>query len=215
MTRKNSLTETLTRIRAATAVWFDRDNDRLVRGLIKAGAGDGALKVGDRVPDFMLPNAEGRLVQSSELLGGGPVVLSFYRGVWCPYCSAELNALAAVSPRLRKAGATVVAITPEVGGVALKTKTERELDFEILCDIDNGLAMDFGLMFRIPEDIQSGYEKFNVRLPLIYGNDSWMLPIPATYVIAKDHTIAQAYVNPEYRERYDPANLLDLVAKLN
>lgn len=215
MTRKNPLAETLTKIRASTAAWFDRENDRLVRGLIASGAAGDALKVGDRVPEFMVPNAEGRLVQSSDLFGKKPVVLSFYRGMWCPYCSAELNALADASPRLHAAGAKVVAITPETGGVALKTKKERDLDFEILCDVDNGVAMDFGLMFRIPADIQPGYLKFNVKLPLIYGNDSWMLPIPATYVVSRDSTIAHAYVNPEYRERFDPENLLEVLSKLN
>ncbi|MEI9887107.1 MAG: peroxiredoxin-like family protein [Rhizomicrobium sp.] len=214
MTKNSSFAETLAGIRAATAAWFNRDNDRLVQSIIDSGAAAHAFKAGDRVPDFMLPNAEGRLVQSSDLFGKNPVVLSFYRGVWCPYCSAELNALAAVGSRLRAAGATVVAVTPEVGGVALKTKKERDLDFEILCDVDNGVAMEFGLMFRIPADIQPGYLKFNVKLPLIYGNDSWMLPIAATYVVAKDGTIAYAYANPEYRERFDPENLLAIVEQL-
>ncbi len=214
MTKKNPLAETLAKIRASTAAWFNADNDRLVRGLVESGAANGALKTGERVPDFMLPNAEGRLVSSSGLFGARPVVLSFYRGVWCPYCSAELNALADVSRRLRAAGAEVVAVTPEVGGVALRTKKEREIDFEILCDVDNAVAMQFGLAFRIPDDIQPGYLKFNVRLPMIYGNDSWMLPVPATYVVARDGTIAHAYANPEYRERLDPEELLSVIAKL-
>jgi peroxiredoxin len=143
-----------------------------------------------------------------------PLIISFYRGVWCPYCSAELNALADVAPRLQAAGANIVAITPEIGGVALKTKRERELDFEILCDVDNAVAMQFGLVFRIPDDIQPGYLKFNVKLPAIYGNDSWMLPIAATYVVGTDGVIANAYVNPEYRERYDPENLLEVIEAL-
>jgi peroxiredoxin len=214
MTAKRPLSETLARIRAATAAWFNADNDRLVRGLIESGAAKDALKEGDTVPDFMLPNAEGKLVQSSELLGKRPVVIAFYRGAWCPYCSAELNALADATPRLVAAGADVIAITPEIGGVALRTKKERDLKFEILCDVDNGVAMQFGLVYRIPDDIQPSYLKFNVRLPLIYGNDSWMLPIAATYVVGKDGTIAYAYVNPDYRERCDPEGLIDIVAKL-
>ena len=215
MTKRTPFSATLARIHAATADWFDRDNNRLIDGLIKSNAAEGALKVGDRVPEFLLPNAEGKLVPSFALLGRSPVVLSFYRGMWCPYCSAELNALADVSPKLREAGASVVAITPEAGGQALRTKRERNLDFEILCDIDNGLAMDFGLMFRIPEDIQPSYLKIKRDLPLIYGNDSWMLPIPATYVVAKDCLVAHAYVNPDFRERYDPENLLGVIARLS
>jgi peroxiredoxin len=214
MTAKGPLAEILARIQAATAAWFNSDNDRMVRGLIASGAAKDALKQGDAIPEFVLPNAEGKLVQSSELFGGKPVVIAFYRGVWCPYCSAELNALADAAPRLKAAGADAVAITPEIGGVALKTKKERDLQFEVLCDVDNGVAMQFGLVYRVPDDIQPSYLKFNVRLPVIYGNDSWMLPIAATYIVGRDGKIAYAYVNPDYRERCDPESLIDIVAKL-
>jgi len=214
MTKKRPLAETLARIRAATADWFTRDNDKLVQGIIASGAADDALAVGDTLPEFMLPNAEGRLVRSSDLLGKGPLVVSFYRGMWCPYCSSELNALADVAPLLAAKGAGVVAITPEVGGVALKTKQERNLEFEILCDIDNGVAMECGLMYRIPDDIQPSYLKMNVRLPVIYGNDSWMLPMPATYVLDRNGVVAHAYVNPDYRDRLDPGLLEEIVDRL-
>jgi peroxiredoxin len=215
MVTKNLFAETLAKIKASTAEWFGSANDKLVRGLIKSGAAERALKPGDRVPEFMLPNAEGRLVQSQRLFGKQPVVLKFYRGVWCPYCSAELNALADASEALTTAGASVVAITPETGGAALRTKKERDLPFEILCDVDNGVAMEFGLMFRIPDDIRPAYERAGVKLSTFYGNDSWMLPIPATYVVGKDGVIAHAYVNSDYRERCDPATLIDAIAKLN
>ena len=214
MTGKGFLAQTLARIRATIPSWFEGENDRLVKALIKSGAASDALKVGDRIPDFMLPNAEGRLIQASDLFDRKALVISFYRGIWCPYCAAELNALADVSPGLREAGATVVAITPEVGGAASRTKLEHGLDFEILCDVDNGVAMDFGLVFRIPDDIQAAYMRANVRLPPIYGNDSWMLPIPATYVAARDRAIVFAYVNPDYRERCDPADILEVVQSL-
>ncbi len=214
MDLKKPLVEIMSAIKAATPAWFGRENDRLVQGLIDAGAADGALKADDRMPEFLLPNAEGQLVSSAQLVAYGPLVLSFYRGVWCPYCSQELNALADAAPHLQSAGATVVAITPEIGGVALKTKKERNLKFEVLCDVDNGVAMEFGLMFRIPEDIQRSYLKFNVNMPRIYGNDGWMIPIPATYVIGQDGVIVYAYVNPDYRERCDPENLVGIVAGL-
>ena len=214
MTLKNPLADIMAAIRAATPAWFGKVNDRLVQGLIDAGAADGALREGDPIPEFLLPNAEGQLVSSTQLLANGPLVLSFYRGVWCPYCSEELNALADATPRLKAAGATVAAITPEVGGVALKTKKERKLQFEILCDVDNGVAMESGLMFRIPEDIQASYMKFNVNMPKIYGNDGWMIPIPATFVVGRDGVIVYAYVNPDYRERCDPESLVEIVKKL-
>jgi len=214
MSLKKPLAEIMAAIKAATPAWFGRENDRLVQGLIDAGAADGALKTDVPLPDFLLPNAEGQLISSAQLLAKGPLVLSFYRGMWCPYCSEELNALAAAAPRLKAVGATVVAITPEIGGVALKTKRERNLQFEILCDVDNGVAMQFGLMFRIPQDIQKSYLKFDVNMPAIYGNDGWMIPIPATYVIGQDGIIVYAYVNPDYRERCDPESLVEIVARL-
>lgn len=214
MSLKKPLADIMAAIKAATPAWFGRENDRLVQGLMDAGAADGVLRVDDRIPEFLLPNAEGQLVSSSQLLTNGPLVLSFYRGMWCPYCSQELNALADAAPHLKAAGATVAAITPEVGGLALKTKRERGLQFEILCDVDNGVAMEFGLMFRIPADIQKSYLKFNVDMPKIYGNDGWMIPIPATYVIGQDGMIVHAYVNPDYRERCDPESLVDIVARL-
>jgi peroxiredoxin len=98
--------------------------------------------------------------------------------------------------------------------MALRTKKERKLQFEILCDVDNGVAMEFGLMFRIPEDIQASYMKFNVNMPKIYGNDGWMIPIPATYVVGRDGVIVYAYVNPDYRDRCDPESLVEIVKKL-
>lgn len=214
MTRRNPLAQIVAAIRAAVPAWFDKVNDRLVQGLIDSGAADGALRAGSRIPEFFLPNAEGVLVSSSQLLADGPLVLSFYRGVWCPYCSAELNALAAAAPRLKAAGARVAAITPEIGGVALKTKKERDLQFEVLCDVDNGVAMEFGLMFRLPKDIQAEYLKFDVNMPKIYGNDGWMIPVPATYVVNREGVIVYAYVNPDYRERCDPESLVEILSKL-
>src|ERR1041385_5464234 len=121
MAKRNLFAETLAKIRADTVAWVTQANDKLVRGLIESGASDNALQVGDRIPEFMLPNAEGQLLQSADLFGANPVVLNFYRGVWCPYCSAELNALAEVGDSLRKMGVSVIAITPETGGVALRT----------------------------------------------------------------------------------------------
>jgi peroxiredoxin len=213
MSKKSSFGDILANIRARTVEWFSRGNDRLVQHLIESGVADNALKAGAQLPDFMLPSADGRMVNSSDLLGKGPLVLSFYRGVWCPYCSAELNALADTAPRLRALDAQVIAITPEAGGQALKTKRERNFAFEILCDIDNGVAMEFGLVFRLPKENQEFMLKVDRDLPKIYGNDSWFLPIPATYVVRPDGVIHHAYVNPDFRERLDPDVLLNIVAE--
>lgn len=188
--------------------------DGLVKHLIDAAAIGNALKAGDRMPDFQLASADGRLVTSRGLLALGPVVLSFYRGAWCPYCSAELNALAEISAQIRAAGATLVAVTPEAGGVALRTQVERHLDFDILCDLDNTLAMECGLMFRVPDEIRQFYLSRGIDFSKVYGNSSWMLPVPATYIVGRDGIIAHAYVNPDFRFRLEPREILVSLAKI-
>lgn len=184
----------------------------LVRRLVEAKSADGALKAGDMCPGFALTSADGRLVLLRDLLADGPVVLSFYRGRWCPFCSAELEALHTAEPAIVAAGGKLVAISPEAGGVPLKVKQERGFEFEILCDLDNGVALAFGLVYRVSDEMVAAFMRDGDDFPLIYGNKSWFLPIPATYIIAIDGTIAHAFVDPEYRRRLDPS---DIIAELN
>lgn len=188
--------------------------DALVRHLIETGAVEDALKTGDKFPEFQLASADGRLVRSQEILARGPAVFSFYRGAWCPYCSAELAALAEIAPEIRDAGANLVAITPEAGGTALRTRVDRGLNFEILCDLDNTLAMECGLVFRIPDDLRRAYLAAGRDLSKVYGNESWLLPTPATYVVRQDGVIAHAYVNPDFRYRPEPGEILSVLSRL-
>lgn len=188
--------------------------DALVKQLVDSGAIAGALKDGDTFPDFQLPSAEGRFVRRDELLAAGPAVFAFYRGAWCPFCSAELNALAKIVPQVRDAGASLVAITPEAGGAALRVKVERKLEIDIVCDLDNVLALECGLMFPLPEDIRKAYLENGIDFEKIYGNTSWMLPAPATYIVRRDAVIARAYVNPDFRYRLEPAEILETLRTL-
>ena len=214
MTDSNSLSEVLADLRAKASAAGRARYDALVKNLIDSGAIASALKVGDGMPVFQLATAEGRLARLQDILSNGPAVFSFYRGVWCPYCSAELNALAEIAPDIRKAGATLVAVTPEAGGAALRTKTDRKLDFEILCDLDNALAMECGLVFLVPEEIRAAYRAANIDFPKIYGNDSWLLPTPATYIVGRDGIIAHAYVNPDFRHRLEPGDILTALSRI-
>jgi len=207
MSKGPNLKEKLDVLRNRNPVWKAR-YDALVQSLKAAGVGQGALKTGDMCPDFALANAEGRIVTLAGLLEKGPVVLSFYRGKWCPYCVTELEALREASAEIAAAGATLVAVTGEDCGGALVTKLTRELEFEILCDLENGLALNFGLVFRLSPEFHEYYRERDIDFPLIYGNDSWFLPVPATYVIGRDGVIAHAYVNPDFRERLDPGDIL-------
>ena len=213
MNDRPTLKQELDAIRERDPAWKAR-YDGLVRRLVKAGIGSAALKAGDRCPDFMLSNAEGELVDSAGLLSRGPLVLSFYRGRWCPYCVTELEALREVAPQIRNEGATLAAVTAENCGGALLAKRERRLEFEILCDFENGLSLNFGLVFRVPDDIRDAYLSIGIDFPLMYGNHSWFLPIPATYVIAPDGVIRHAYINPDFRERMDPAQILGVLHSL-
>lgn len=213
MKERRSLAETLARLRDSNPLWKGR-YDTLVQGLREAGVGEGALKAGDVAPDFALTTAEGRIETLADLLAKGPVVLSFYRGKWCPYCVTELEALREASSDIAALGANLVAVTAEDCGGALAAKRTHSLEFEILCDFENGLGLAFGLVFRVPDIIRGYYQETGLNFPLIYGNDSWFLPIPATYVIARDGTIRHAYVNPDFRERLDPAIILDVLKSL-
>ncbi len=188
--------------------------DALVQRLRETGVGAGALKAGDAVPEFALADAEGRLVTSAQLLARGPVVLSFYRGKWCPYCVTELEALREVAPQIAALGASLVAVTAEDCGGALAAKRKHNLEFDILCDLENGLGLAFGLVYRLPDAVRAFYLEADINFPLIYGNDSWFLPVPASYVIGRDGMIRHAYVNPDFRERLDPAVILDVLEGL-
>lgn len=211
---EKKLSEKLAEIRARARPQSVSIYDALVKKLIDSGAMDGALKEGGTFPDFQLASADGHLVRRADMLARGPAVVSFYRGAWCPYCSAELNALAEIAPQVLAAGANLVAITPEAGGRALRTKFDRELDFEILCDLDNVLAAECGLVFPVPDDVRKAYVENKLDLSLIYGNDGWMLPTPATYVVRQDGVIAKAYVNPDFRYRLEPGEILTALAAL-
>lgn len=188
--------------------------DALVRQLIESSAVANALKPGDVFPDFQLASADGRFVRRADVLAQGPAVFAFYRGAWCPYCSAELNALAEAAPAIRATGAALAAITPEAGGIPLRTKIDRNLDFEILCDLDNVLALECGLVFPVPDDLRTVYLERGIDLERTYGNDAWMLPTPATFIVRADGRIASAYVNPDFRYRLEPKEILKVLAEM-
>jgi peroxiredoxin len=210
----NSLTEELTKLRATVGEPWRSLSDDVVGHLIKARVADEALKAGDKCPEFSLINAEGKMVRSGDLLARGPLVLSFYRGVWCPFCEAELEAFHHSQSGLREAGGLLVTVTSEVGGLPFNVKRERDFDFEVLCDLDNGLALAFGLVFRVSDELAETMLKAGIDFLLIYGNDSWFLPIPATYIIGKDGIIAHAYVNADFRFRLDPSEVVRLLQRL-
>ena len=181
---------------------------RATAELIASGAAAGALKAGDKAPAFTLNDPHGKPVTSAELLARGPLVVSFYRGVWCPYCNMELQALQAALPDFQALGAGLVAISPQIAANSRKSVRQNELGFPILSDPHNDVAAAFGLRFTLPAYLLELYKTLKNDLPAFNGDASWTLPMPGRFVIAQDGTILYAEVNPDYTRRPEPEDML-------
>lgn len=166
-----------------------------------------AKQVGDKAPNFSLQNAKGEPVQLSDYLAKGPVVLTWYRGGWCPYCNMTLRHLQAALPDFHAAGAQLLALTPELPDKSLSTHEKNELAFEVLTDEHLQVAHEYGIVFKLTDEVATVYKK-NFSLEDYNGNDSDELPLAATYVIAADGTITYAFLDAEYRRRAEPVEIL-------
>ena len=175
--------------------------------LIASGQAERALKAGDHAPAFDLPDQDGEMTSSADLLQQGPLVLSFYRGVWCPFCNIELKALQAALAEIQAAGAMLVAISQQTQPNNRKSRRESGLSFPILSDKGGEVAAAFGLRWTIPEDMREVHKQLGGPLPSFNGEDSWTLPMPGRYVIGRDGIIAYAEVNPDYTKRPEPSDL--------
>lgn len=173
-----------------------------------------ALKAGDRAPDFLLPDARGGYLRFNDLLAKGPVVVSFYRGGWCPYCNLELRALQQALPDIKRLGAQLVAISPQTPDESLSTAEKNELAFAVLSDIGSATAKSYGVAFDLAEELRPIYTQFGHALPDKNGDDSWLLPIPATYVVDRHGSIALAFIDVDYRNRLEPKEILAVLQVL-
>jgi peroxiredoxin len=187
--------------------------ERGIQDVGGSGVLEGALKEGGEAPDFTLPGATGEDVSLSELLEQGPVVLTFYRGGWCPYCNIQLQAMQRLLPEFEAAGATLVAISPDLPDDSLDTAQREELSFPVVSDEGNETAREYGVVYPLPDYL---VEVFRPRFDLAerHGTGKWELPLAATYVIDTDGTIAHAFVDKDYRKRAEPAELLEAVNAL-
>lgn len=168
-----------------------------------------ALQEGDRAPNFRLPNAHGGSVELNALLTRGPVVLTFYRGQWCPYCKLELRAYQKLLPQLRALGASLVAVSPQTPDNSLTTAEQNELAFPVLSDVGLHVARAYGLAFDLPPELVELYQReWNNDLVKWNGEGGWSLPIPATYIVGQGGRIALAHVDPDYRDRLEPEAVL-------
>ncbi|RWK12095.1 peroxiredoxin-like family protein [Mesorhizobium sp.] len=187
---------------------------RATAELIASGQAEHALKAGAVAPAFTLREADDGPVASNDLLARGPLVLSFYRGVWCPYCNIELGALQEAWPQIEAMGAMLVSISPQSLANARKAKRDKQVTFPMLSDPNGDVANAFGLRFRLPDDLIDLYRSFGVDLPIINEDASWTLPMPARFVIGQDGIIAYAEVSPDYTRRPDPADLIPILKRL-
>lgn len=173
-----------------------------------------ALQFGDKIPEFTLSNATGENISIYNLLAQGPLILNFYRGAWCPYCNLELNAYQAILPQIKEMGGNLVAISPELPDHSLSLSEKLSLDFEILSDLNNDVARQFGLVFKLDEKLVPLYKKMGIDLSLSQGNENEELPVPATYVVDKEGIIVLAHVESDYTQRLEPEDALKAIGKI-
>jgi peroxiredoxin len=167
-----------------------------------------ALKVGQKFPDFTLPNSSGKPIHLRALLKSGPVIVSFYRGSWCPYCNAQLSSFQQHLGEFKSKGATLVAITPEKPDLETFLKEGKKLEFDILNDKNNQLATKLGLVFGLTPELKAIYQQFGIDLTKTQGNPDWKLPVPATYVIGKNGKVVFEFLDVDYTHRADPVDIL-------
>ncbi len=182
--------------------------------LVATGQAGRALKAGAKAPEFALPDARQEIIRSTDLLKKGPLVVTFYRGVWCPYCNLDLQALEDAANDIHALGASLVAISPQTAPNRRKSERENSLSFPILSDHGNALAHEFGLRYRVPDDMVALMNSFGNDLAVGNGEDSYTLPMPARYVIGADGVIAYGEVNADHTRRPDPSELLPVLRRL-
>jgi peroxiredoxin len=183
---------------------------REIAALARSGIAASGLREGALAPDFTLPDVDRRAVTLSALLGQGPVVLTFYRGEWCPYCNLQLRAYEAILPQIQQLGVSLVAVSPQTPDHSLTTAEQKHLTFHVLSDAGNEVARRYGLVYSLSQTLRA----VSPDLPVYNGDESWDLPMPGTFVIAPDGTVRLAFVEADWTRRLEPAALLDALRAL-
>jgi peroxiredoxin len=182
--------------------------DRLVERLRQSGAGGSAPQPGEPMPSFILPDETGHMVSLDDLIADGPVAVTFHRGHWCPYCRININALAQAHRNVSQKGGQIVAIMPDRQQFSSELKTKGELPFPILTDMDNGYALSLNLAIWVGDEMRKMMMDRRQDVSAYQGNEGWMLPIPATFVVGQDGRIKARFVDPDYRKRMAIDDLL-------
>lgn len=194
---------------------FAEAYDTLVARLIDGDIGSGAPKVGEQMPPFVLPARDRSLVKSADLLAQGPVVISFNRGHWCPFCKIELRSIAAYHAEIAAHGGRVVSILPDRQGFLGQLDTDTERKLLILSDIDNGYALSLGLVLWLGDRLKELMRGRGLHLEQVHGNDGWFVPLPATFVVAADGRVIARHVDPDFRLRMEVDEILAALRRLD
>jgi peroxiredoxin len=182
--------------------------DRLVARLSGTSAGANAPQPGELMPAFVLPDESGRLMSLDSLLRHGPVAITFHRGHWCPWCRISASVLAKVHSEITGTGGQLAAVMPELQTFAAEFKSSTASPFPVLTDVDNGYALSLNLAIWIGPDLEELLSSFGRLLPEYQGNDAWMLPIPATFVVGRDGRVSARFVDPDFRRRMSVEELI-------
>src|SRR5579864_8561501 len=210
--KTTSLQDQLDEITANTRHLVQADRlavgERAVEELFASGIEQRILPVGAAAPAFALKDSNGKLVRSEDLLALGPLIVKFFRGRWCPYCMTELERWRDLYHKVRELGALMVAIGPQTERQSDFMVGHHGLSFPVLSDAGSALAAQFGLVYTIPEYHRAYYRSIMVNIPFVNGDENWRLPLPATYVIARDGRVAFAEAHADYRVRPEPEDAL-------
>ncbi len=200
-----SLAQRLMEIKAGIAQYVRPENqainERAIAELEASGVAERILPVGAKAPEFTLPDQNGKMVSSVELLSRGKLIIDFYRGRWCPFCVTELETYRDMSEDIRASGASLVAISPQTVKHSAFTADQHKLRFPVLSDAGNKVARQFGLVYRVPAYQEQLFRSVFINLPLTNGDESWELPMPATYAIGSDGTVLYANAFADYTMR--------------
>jgi peroxiredoxin len=175
--------------------------NRMVTRLVRSGAGESAPQPGDPMPPFVLPDETGSPASLDALLAKGPLAITFHRGHWCPWCRISIRALVEVQAEIEAAGGHVVAIMPERQKFAAEFKNDARSPFPVLTDLDNGYALSLNLAVWLGPEVSNELVAIGRSLPEYQGNETWMLPIPATFVVGRDGLVKARFVDPDFRRR--------------
>lgn len=173
-----------------------------------------ALKTGNTIKNFTLPNANGDSIDLQTVLSQNDyAVLTFYRGGWCPYCNLELRALQEINTQLVALNTRIIAISPQTPDHSLSTKEKAELEYEVLSDVNNVVAKEFGLVFSLDESLREIYKQFNIDIESSNNSDTFEIPMPATYIVNKNQEIIYHFIDEDYTKRLDPQVILEQIKK--